>query len=176
VSITLLILSALVPIGALDELYYHLYRFRLYRQAQSVLEEVTHLVRQLAFVVVVALLASGVTTPLVDGVVLGLLVLDFFNSALDVALEPSSRAHLGGVPPGEYFLHFLGSVGAGAASVSYLYERVHLPIAPASGLLGWQSALAVIGGSALFLLELALFLRAVVRRRALRASPTSVIA
>jgi hypothetical protein len=160
VSTTLVILCLLVPVGALDELYYHLYRFRLYRHAPSALEEVTHLLRQATFVSVVALLALGVQSATVDHVVLALLVTDFVSSAVDVLLEPASRASFGGIPRGEYFLHFLGSVGAGAASVSYLYERNSLPLPPATGLLAWQSALAVIGGTLLLLVQTFLFLRA----------------
>jgi hypothetical protein len=107
---TLLILCALAPIGAIDVLYYHLYRFRLFERDHSVAEELTHLVRHVCFVALVALLASGVGG-WADRVILVLLVVDLINSAADVLLEPRSRAPLGGLPAGEYFLHFLGRSG-----------------------------------------------------------------
>lgn len=173
-STTLMILVAIAPIGAIDVLYYHLYRFRLYRQPQSVAEEITHLVRHVTFIAVVVLLARGVSTTTTDHVLLGLLCVDLVNSAADVLLEPSSRAPLGGLPRGEYFLHFLGATGAAAATASYLFERSAGPIAPASGWLGWQSGALIWSASALCLLETALFLHAIATRK--RALVTARVA
>lgn len=159
-STALLVLSALAPIGAIDVLYFHLYRFRLFEREASAAEEVTHLLRQAAFVAMAALLATGVQSPLADIAVLALFAFDLVNSALDVLIEPDSRASLGGLPRGEIFLHFLGTFGMGLAAASYLHERTQLPlpVAPIA-----QAAQLVLGGAALFLVELALFLRA--RRR-----------
>lgn len=168
-SLTLMILCALAPIGAIDVLYYHLYRFRLFERDQSVLEEVTHLVRHASFVAIVALLASGVRTGIVDHALLALLALDLVNSAADVWLEQRSRASLGGLPRGEYLLHFLGTFGTGLATASYLYERQTLPLAPAEGLLAWQSAGLVSTGVVLFLVESSLFVRARLGQRGLVA-------
>ena len=164
---TLTLLALIAPIGALDVVYYHLYRFRLYEQEKSVAEEVTHLIRQLCFLAVVALLASGVGDAFTDRLVLCLLVIDVVNSGADVLLEPRSRAALGGLPPGEYFLHFLGTTGTTLAAASYIYERASLPIAPAQGLLAWQSGAMLVGGTGLFVLEAALFVRARWRARRL---------
>lgn len=157
---TLFILCSLAPIGAIDVLYYHLYRFRLYERDHSVAEEITHLVRHIAFVSIAALLALGVTDAWADRAILVLLVLDLINSAADVLLEPRSRAPLGGLPAGEYFLHFLGTFGTALATASYLFERASLPIAPAEGLLAWQAIGLVGSGIGLFLLEGGLFARA----------------
>ena len=159
---TLLILCALAPIGAIDVLYYHLYRFRLFERDHSVAEEITHLVRHVCFVALVALLASGVGG-WADRVILVLLVVDLINSAADVLLEPRSRAPLGGLPAGEYFLHFLGTFGTALATASYLFERQSLPIEPAEGLLAWQSVARVASGLAVFGLEAGLFVRARLR-------------
>ena len=159
-STTFLVLSALAPIGAIDVLYYHLYRFRLFERGASTGAEVTHLLRQGAFVAMAALLATGVQSRLADSAILALFAFDLVNSAVDVLLETSSRASLGGLPRGEVFLHFLGTFGMGLAAASYLYERSALPLASAPL---WQAAPLVAGGATLFLVELVLFLRA--RRR-----------
>jgi hypothetical protein len=163
-SWTLLILCVLAPIGAMDVLYYHLYRFRLYSQPHSVAEQATHLVRQACFVLVVAILSQGVSSSKADAVVLFLLGLDLVNSGIDVWLEPRSRAPFGGLPRGEYLLHFLGTFGSGLATASYLVERGALPIPPANGALGGQSVALIAGGSLLFAIEAGLLLRAVLSR------------
>lgn len=155
-STALLILGVLAPLGALDVIYYHLYRFHLYQRRASAAEELTHLVRHLCFLAIVALLARGTPSPSVDRVLLALLALDLLNSALDVALEPRSRADLGGLPPGEYLLHFLGTFGSGLASAAYLFERGQ-PVAAAPL---WQLVPLLATGTALFFFELALFVRA----------------
>jgi hypothetical protein len=159
-SKTLLLMSALAPIGAIDVLYYHLYRYRLYRRAESAAEEVTHLLRHVCFLAIFALLARGTPTSSEDRALIALFVVDFLNSALDVALEPRSRAPLGGLPRGEYVLHFLGTFGMGLAAATYMHERVQgYGAAPT-----WQVAPTLALGTALFLLEFVLFLRACVIR------------
>lgn len=170
-STTLQILAVIAPIGAIDVLYYHVYKFRLYRREQSVAEEITHLVRHATFVAIVVLLARGVRSSATDHAILALFVVDVINSSADVLLEPRSRAALGGLPRGEYFLHFLGASGAAAAGVAYLHERTQGVIAPAAGWLAWQSTFLVVTASALCLLEASLFVRALVarNRRALPA-------
>lgn len=161
-STTLLILGALAPIGAIDVLYYHLYRFRLFERDASASEEITHLLRQAAFVAIAVLLATGVQSAPVDIALIALFAFDLVNSAIDVLLEPRSRASLGGLPQGEVFLHFLGTFGMGLAAASYLYERSALPLAAAPL---WQIAPLVTGGSGLFVVELVLFMRARQRSR-----------
>lgn len=171
---TLTILALLAPIGAIDVLYYHWYRFRLYEQPSSVAEELTHLARGAAFLALAAVLSQGVADPETDALVLGLLAFDFLNSALDVALEPRSRAPLGGLPGGEYFLHFLGLFGAGFVLAHYLSARTTLPIPAVSGWAQVQANLLIVGGAALLLVELGLFLRA--RQRAWRAARLGALA
>ncbi|MFV8751467.1 hypothetical protein ACNOYE_13060 [Nannocystaceae bacterium ST9] len=157
---TLLILCSLAPIAAIDVLYYHIYRFRLYAQDSSVGEQLTHLLRHATILAIVALLGSGVRSPWADASLLALFAFDLINSAADVWLEPRSRAPLGGLPRGEYFLHFLGIFGTGLATASYLYERTQLPIAAPTGLLAVQVAAMLGIGAILFMVEAGLFVRA----------------
>lgn len=155
-STALWVLLVLAPIGAIDVIYYHLIRFRLFERDASVAEELTHLVRQTCFIVVVALLAMGTPGPLARGVLLVLLAIDLVDSGLDVLLEPRSRAALGGLPAGEYFLHFVGTFGSGLASAAYLLEYGR-PFAAAPL---WMVAPTLVLGTGLLALELGLFVRA----------------
>lgn len=168
-SVTLTILAGASAVGAVDVLYYHLHRFRLFAQEGSVAEEITHLLRHVTFLLVIALLSSGSASPAVDRAILALLAIDLVNSAVDVLLERSSRAPLGGLPSGEYLVHFLGTFGTGLAAASYLYERRSLPLAAPEGLFAWQVRGMLALGLALLLVEGALFGRALARRSRARA-------
>lgn len=161
-STALLVLCVIAPVGAVDVVYYHLYRFRLFEREASVAEEVTHLVRQACFIGIVALLAMGTPCPTADRALLALFAADLVNSAVDVALETRSRRPLGGLPPGEYVLHFLGTFGSGVATAAYVFER-GTAFAPAPT---WQVAPMVVTGVALLAVETALFVRAIARRGA----------
>jgi hypothetical protein len=163
-STAFIILCVIAPVGAIDVFYYHLYRFRLFEREASVGEELTHLVRQACFVSIVAILAAGVPSAAADYALLALFAIDLLNSAVDVALEPRSRATLGGLPPGEYFLHFLGTFGSGAAAAAYLFERGGLALAPAPA---WQSVPLIFSGVLLLAVEAGLFLRAWAKRNTL---------
>lgn len=155
-STALVVLCVIAPVGAIDVLYYHLYRFRLFERRASLGEEVTHLARQACFLAIVALLAGGTPSTVADYALVALLLLDFVNSAIDVALEPQSRAALGGLPRGEVVLHFLGTFGSGLATAAYFFERGKSYAAPPA----WQVAPLLASGALLFFVELALFLRA----------------
>lgn len=155
-STALNVLCVIAPIGAIDVLYYHLFRFRLFERRASLGEEVTHLVRQACFLCIVALLAGGTPSTVADYALVALLLLDLVNSAIDVALEPRSRAALGGLPRGEALLHFLGSFGSGLATAAYFFERGK-PFAAAPA---WQVAPLLVTGALLLFVELGLFLRA----------------
>ncbi|MCA9611598.1 MAG: hypothetical protein H6721_08580 [Sandaracinus sp.] len=169
---TLFVLAMIAPIGAIDVLYYHLFRFRLFEREQSVAEEITHLMRHLTFVALVALLSRGVCDGWTDAAVITLFAIDLVNSSADVLLEPRSRQALGGLPAGEYFLHFLGTFGVAIATATYFFERASLPIAPAEGWPALQSTLMIASGLGLFALEAGLFVRAL-RARAKRLVPAS---
>ena len=132
----------------------------VFEREASVGEEVTHLVRQVCFVSMVALLAMGTPCEAADRALLALFAIDLVNSAVDVALEPRSRRSFGGLPPGEYLLHFLGTFGSGVAAAAYVSER-GAAFAPAPA---WQTAPLIASGVLLLAFEAALFFRAVHRR------------
>ena len=161
-NLPLTIMTATAAIGAVDVLYYHLYRFRLYAQPGSVAEEVTHLCRHAIFLALLLVLSSGGRSPERDALVLSLVGLDLLNGAADVLLERGSRAPLGGLPPLESLVHFLSSFGMGLAVAAYVLAST-LP-AP-SGVLAWQVWGTFAMGVVVFALEGCLFAQALRARR-----------
>jgi hypothetical protein len=162
----LVILGAVGTVGAVDVLYFHLYRFRLFAQAGSVGEEITHLFRQAIFVALIVLLSSGASSASADAVVIGLFALDMVNSAVDVLLERRSRERLGGLPSAEYLVHIVSSFGMGLAVAAYVFARGELPLPVPDGFMAWQVRGMLAAGVLLVVVELSLFARAVAHRGA----------
>lgn len=164
---TLAILALVGTVGAVDVLYFHLYRFRLFSQPGCVAEEVTHLVRHLVFVALLLVCTKPATGAWVAAAA-ALFVVDIANGAIDVLLERGSREALGGLPGAEYLIHVLSTFGTGAAAASYAYS-VGSPAADLTGLLGLQVGAMVVAGAVLFVVEASLFARALASRATLLA-------
>ncbi|MEQ1501599.1 MAG: hypothetical protein ABMB14_05180 [Myxococcota bacterium] len=154
----LLMVAALI--GAADVLYFHLYRFRLYAQPGSVAEEVTHLVRHVLFLGIV--LVMLVDPPLARPLVVGLFAVDQLNNGIDVLLERSSRAPLGGLRSGEYLVHVASTLLTGMAIATFWWAPTGAALSPIQLARGW----ATVGlGAALFATEATWFARALASRR-----------
>lgn len=108
------------PIGAIDVLYFHLWKFKLYRRPQSRKEEITHLLRGVAVPAIFALLLLGRPEGRFFWIVAALFFFDTLNSLIDVMVEPASRASFGGVPPKELAVHFIGTSMMGAAWATFM--------------------------------------------------------
>ena len=176
----LLLIAIVAPLGAIDIAYYHVWRFRLHDQPASRAETVTHLVRGALFASVSAVLTGYEPHGTWFWLIGGLLVLDFANSIADVALEPASRAPLGGLPPLEYVIHIVGSTFGGAVTLAYFALGWRLGEGPpalvpiAGALPAWlliDGALLAIGGAAMTLGEGFLFARSILRRRGTGRAP-----
>ncbi len=174
--VPLVIMSVVAPIGALDVLYFHIWKFRLYARPQSRAETVTHLIRALLVAGVVFILANYEPRGAWFLVVAAAMALDVANNITDVMLEPASRAGVGGLPRAEYVVHIIGSTASGAFAAAYIalaavsgLATAPTSLAPAQGLPSWlvwnANALAA-GGIALAILEGCLLIRALPRRRA----------
>jgi hypothetical protein len=161
----LLLIAA--PIGALDVVYFHIWKFRLYARPQSRGEEVAHLMRGLIVPVIVAILVAGRPEGAWFWFVVALFAADSVNSVIDVMLEPASRAPIG-VPPAELAVHFIGTTVTGAAWATFMTAgwatrnapamlRAHDFLPPPYTLGAWG---AVGGAFALLATEAVLFLRA----------------
>src|SRR5687768_17395285 len=137
-KIALWILLIAGPIGAIDVVYFHLWKFRLYSRPQSRAEEVTHLVRGLAVPAVFAALLLGRPQGTIFWLVTAVFFIDTLNSLIDVMIEPKSRASLGGVPPAEIAVHFIGTTMLGAAWAMFMFDGWTTRNAP-SALVPWPA-------------------------------------
>jgi hypothetical protein len=117
--LSLWILFIAGPIGAIDVVYFHMWKFRLFSRAQSRGEEITHVIRGVMVPAVFAVLLLGRPEGTLYWIVAALFFLDTVNSMIDVMIEPKSRAPIG-VPPAELAIHFIGTTMMGAAWATYM--------------------------------------------------------
>lgn len=151
-------------IGVVDVFWFHLHRFRLYRQAACVAEEVTHLASYAVFVALaVALL--GVRDGGGTGLVVVLFGVQLALTVADVLLEPRSRAPLGGLPAVEYLFHVLVTFGIGGAAATFWWSTRGSTPAPLEGMARAQVAMSAAFTAVLLIVEGTLFLRSIARRR-----------
>lgn len=169
-----LMMVLVAPIGGFDVAWYHIYRFRLYRQPGSRAETVTHLIRSLLFATGLLLMVLWRPSGAWFWAIGGLFVLDFVNNIADVLLEPASRRPLGGLPPMEYLIHVIGATASGAITTAYFLTGWSLggeptalvSVAPDAfpDLVRWQAFVVVAGGGLLTMIEGALLVRGWVHR------------
>lgn len=175
VADTARLLLAASTIGVVDVFWFHLHRFKLYRQEPCTQEEAVHLASYATFVALgVALLAVGPDGG-GQGVVLALFGVQLALTALDVLLEPRSRAPLGGLPAVEYLFHILVTFGVGAAAATFWWTTRSSGAVP--GLDGGarvQVVASIAFTTALLLVEGVLYLRAALDRA--RSVPTYLTA
>jgi hypothetical protein len=129
-DLTLLLISIAAPIGALDVIYYHIYKFRLARRPESWNETKTHIGRGLMLAIVTVILMMYRPTGLWFWLIAGLFVVDLVNSNVDAYLERDSRAALGGLPRLEYVIHITGSTSMGAIAAAFLIQGWSLGALP----------------------------------------------
>jgi hypothetical protein len=163
----LFILLAAGPVGAIDVLYFHIWKFRLYARPQSSREQWAHLVRACLAPSIFAILLIGAPEGACFWLVAALFAADTINSLVDVMLEPASRAPIG-VPPAELALHFIGTTAMGAAWAIFMVAgwpsrdaapalRASIALPPAIALLSWSGVAIAI---ALLVFESLLTVRA----------------
>lgn len=165
VADTARLLLAASTIGVVDVFWFHLHRFRLYRQEACAREEAVHLASYATFVALGgALLAIGP-----DGsgqaTVLALFGVQLVLTAADVLLEPRSRAPLGGLPAVEYLFHILVTFGVGGAAATFWWTTRSSGTVPGlDGAARVQVVASIAFTTALLLVEGVLYLRAVLGR------------
>jgi hypothetical protein len=161
---TAMLLLGASTIGVVDVFWFHLHKFRLYRQQSSAAEEAVHLASYTAFIGLGAALLSQGGDGAGHGLVLALFGVQLVLTATDVLLEPRSRAPLGGLPAVEYLFHILVTFGIGGAAATFWWTTRTDGAAPLRGMeraqvlasIGFTSVLAVVEG--------ALYLRAILAR------------
>lgn len=97
---------AFLGVAAVDGVYFHLGRFRLWAHAETRLEHAVHTARAVLMPPAIAALflpGSGWRIAAM------LVALDTAAAALDVAVEWESRSVFGGLPRGEYATHLVAT-------------------------------------------------------------------
>jgi hypothetical protein len=110
-------------LGAIDTLYFHFWKFRLFERPQSRREHLTHGIRAALVGPTLMMLFVWPATGLALWAVAGLVVADFAVMLWDLAEESESRRALGGIPPVEYAIHVVASALHAAASALALASR-----------------------------------------------------
>ncbi len=173
-DLALLVLLIASPVGAVDVIYFHLWKFRLFERPQSVNEEITHIIRGFVVPTATLILLLGHPHGIWFWTVVCLFAIDSVNSLLDVVFEPNSRLPRR-VPQSELAVHFFGTSMMGAAIALFVLAgwdtRLNASaIAPRSGSflpdyvikMGFAG---LAGAYGLVSFETFLFIRAINRRR-----------
>ena len=166
-TLTLVLLGIIAPVGAIDAVYFHLWRFRLAQRPESRAETVTHISRSLILGIVAVTLAFYDPRGAWYFAIAGLLAFDFVNNVVDAFLEGDSRKDLGGVPRAEYVIHIAGATWVGAASLAFVgigwqhaFAPTELVAVSLPPMLVGNMVLVGVGSFALAAVEAALLLRA----------------
>jgi hypothetical protein len=124
-----LLLVSLVPLfgafglGAVDGLYFHLQRYRLFAHAESRYEHALHTVRAWLILPPLTLLYLADSTGAFLWCAAACIAADQVVLALDLRAETFSRRHLGGLSPAEYQIHVVANGLHGVALALALASR-----------------------------------------------------
>jgi hypothetical protein len=118
--VTLALLMILAAVGIVDVGYYHLYKHRLFAEPAARLEQIAHLCRGALFVAMLCLVVPVPPRGRWVDAGIALFVADTINTVADTWIERTSRPS--GLDHGEYMVHVLGSVLAGATALAYAFE------------------------------------------------------
>lgn len=172
--IPLILTMIVAPLGAIDILYFHILKFKLYDRGDSRLETLIHIFRGILFSAGAFILLNYRPAGAWFWITGSIFCLDFINSIADVAIENDSRRTLGSLPSLEYVIHTIGSTFAGAITVAFFitaweYRLLPSELIPISQgtyssmfLLNGQGL--VVGGIALSLIEITLLTRSVCKK------------
>ena len=115
-------------IGAIDFVYNHIYRYRLYAHASSFREHGVHTLLALVLTATVVMLVFIEMGSVGFAIFLGIQALAVIFTLWDVSIERASRAPLGGLPTHEYVLHTVIFLLHGAfvwAVIANAHQLVH---------------------------------------------------
>jgi hypothetical protein len=110
-SLLLLVMGLL---GAFDIAYFHAYRAKLTERPESRTEAWIHVARGAVYGAQFAIVPNLRMAGAWYAALVGLFVVDVAIALSDVLVEPASRRSQGGLPAGEYLMHMILSVMAGA--------------------------------------------------------------
>jgi len=149
-------------VGAIDGIYNHLYRYRLYAHASSFTEHISHTLLSLGLVLTSTMLVfvemGGVGFAFFLAVQVFVLILTFWDGYIEFA----SRAPLGGFPRHEYLVHTAIFLLHGAFVWAVLVNIDQLVQGSGFGALRWpplptfllsNAVVLVVGGLVMFFLH-----------------------
>ena len=135
------LLLVIACLGAFDIAYFHTYEQRLVHQRASRTEAWIHVVRGVVYALQLAVVPNLRLSGAWYAAYIGLFVADIAIAMADVSVEPASRKALGGLPPGEYLMHIVLSVLAGAylhavaaSSIAWRSMPTQIAVEPAAPL------------------------------------------
>lgn len=146
--LSLVLMVAFFAVAALDGVYFHLWKFRLFARPESRVEHALHTARALLAPPIVWLLYIAPPGPLLTvGVLIGL---DQLAAVVDVLIEPKSRKSLGGLPRTEFQAHVIATMFHIGALALGIVGRLQLAIdaAQASAITVKIVAFALVAGAA----------------------------
>ena len=102
----IILLFLFLGIAGVDGLYFHIYRYRLYRRRDSQREHLLHTLNSALLPLCAAPLVLADARGAWLWTAVGLNVAAFVVESIDVVSEKTSRRHLGGLTREEYWMHF----------------------------------------------------------------------
>jgi hypothetical protein len=139
-----------VFVGAIDGIYFHLWKYRLYAHSESLYEHKLHTIRVFLFAAIVFLLFYKNFGGVLLWIGVLLILIDLVVEMLDVIYENRSRAKLGGLSTQEYATHIVVTTLRIAAITLVLAAKPFSAWNPYSSLLlesgysAWVSIIALI--------------------------------
>lgn len=104
-TIAIILLTLFALLGLYDGLYLHIFKYKLYANAESRAEHIMHTIRGVLFPAILYFLylKSDCTISFYIGVIL--VLLDIITLGIDAFVEKDSRVFMGGLPRWEYIVH-----------------------------------------------------------------------
>ncbi len=122
--LSLALMVAFFSVAAVDGVYFHLWKFRLFARPESRVEHALHTARAILAPPIVWLLYIAPPGPLLAVAVL--IGLDQLAAVADVLIEPKSRKSLGGLPRTEFQAHVLATIAHVGALALAIMGRLQL--------------------------------------------------
>jgi hypothetical protein len=176
-NVAFLLMFAGGMVGVMDQLYFHIYRFKLHKLQITFWEHLTHVGKDLTYLLFFLLMNARATGkwwwlyPCLS-------IVNVANTMTDATLEPRTRRTLGGIPAGEYRMHCfiflmdglaMGFVLWGAQGYRELGDGLVWSPLQLPGLLAITPAMAIMLAIGFLAHDLAYLVRGLAVRRVERA-------
>jgi hypothetical protein len=139
---SLVFFLAFFAVAAVDGVYFHLRRFRLWQHGDTRLEHALHTGRAVLIPpTIAALFTPGRGTLYMAA---GLVAADLLIAALDVIVERRSRERFGGLPHGEYVTHLVATVFHTVAITLAFVGRIFPEAGPATACPSCAQAVVIV--------------------------------